>query len=163
MTDIIGISKSEFARREGVDESLVRKKIRSGHLKTLLTGKLDPALVGSPWRRGNEPDQSVARTTEGIPARWESEAHRAHYEALLIKLKYERAVDQVVLVEDAATEISEQFGRVRRRMGLVTAKCAKRAAKANTAVEAKAAIEEEMHTLLNELSAEGYALAAEVA
>jgi hypothetical protein len=48
-----GIAIREFARRDHCDEGLVRRAIRKGHLTTLPDGKLDPALVGSPWRLTN--------------------------------------------------------------------------------------------------------------
>ncbi|WP_086062237.1 hypothetical protein [Muricoccus roseus] len=48
-----GISKREFARREGCDDKLVRKAIEAGKLKPFGDGSLDPALVGTGWRHGN--------------------------------------------------------------------------------------------------------------
>lgn len=50
---IEGISVREFARRDGCDDKLVRNAINRGKLPTLDGGKLDPALVGTGWRRQN--------------------------------------------------------------------------------------------------------------
>ncbi|MFH5923833.1 hypothetical protein [Roseomonas xinghualingensis] len=48
-----GLSLREFARREGCDDALVRRAVKQGKLQLSLDGTLDPALVGSGWRRGN--------------------------------------------------------------------------------------------------------------
>lgn len=48
-----GISIREFARREGCNDKLVRRAINGGYLKALPDGTLDPALVGSGWRKAN--------------------------------------------------------------------------------------------------------------
>ena len=50
---IIGVSIREFSRRDNCDEKLVRRAIKSGRLVALPDGKLDPALVGTGWRRTN--------------------------------------------------------------------------------------------------------------
>ena len=48
-----GISIREFARREGCDDKLVRRAIGRSALRTLSDGTLDPALIGSGWRKTN--------------------------------------------------------------------------------------------------------------
>ncbi|HET6606733.1 MAG TPA: hypothetical protein VFG62_08700 [Rhodopila sp.] len=57
----VGISIREFAKRDGCSEKLVRRAIEQQRLSPLPDGKLDPALVGSAWRRTNrhpeQPDQ----------------------------------------------------------------------------------------------------------
>ncbi|RAI42636.1 hypothetical protein [Rhodoplanes roseus] len=50
-----GISIREFARREGVSDTLVRKALRKGTLAAGADGKLDARLVGSDWRAANRP------------------------------------------------------------------------------------------------------------
>jgi hypothetical protein len=47
------ISVREFARREGCDEKLVRRAINEGRLPRGDDKKLDAALVGAGWRKGN--------------------------------------------------------------------------------------------------------------
>lgn len=49
-----GISLREFARRDGCSDTLVRKAIKGGYLRPFGDGSLDPALVGTGWRRGNK-------------------------------------------------------------------------------------------------------------
>lgn len=58
------LSIREFARRDGCDESRVRRGIRSGHLKPLADGNLDAALVGTGWREGNRRRASRADTAD---------------------------------------------------------------------------------------------------
>ena len=48
-----GVSIREFARREGVSDTLVRKALKLNRLAAFGDGSLDPALVGSNWREGN--------------------------------------------------------------------------------------------------------------
>jgi hypothetical protein len=55
-----GIAIREFARRDGCDDKLVRRAIKSGHLSTRPDGELDPALVGSPWRLTNRRNAGIA-------------------------------------------------------------------------------------------------------
>jgi len=50
-----GISIREFARREGCSDTLVRKALKSAHLKAFDDGTLNPALIGPGWRKGNRP------------------------------------------------------------------------------------------------------------
>jgi len=55
-----GISIREFARREDCDDKLVRRGIQQGRLVTLPDGTIDPALVGSSWRKTNRRRPPVA-------------------------------------------------------------------------------------------------------
>ncbi|WP_269501094.1 hypothetical protein [Burkholderia sp. IMCC1007] len=48
-----GISIREFARREGVSDTLVRKALKLNRLKAFDDKSLDAALVGTAWREGN--------------------------------------------------------------------------------------------------------------
>lgn len=48
-----GISIREFARREGVSDTLVRKALKLNRLKAFDDKSIDSALVGSAWREGN--------------------------------------------------------------------------------------------------------------
>ena len=63
-----GISRREFAKRDGCSESLVRRGIKQGRLSAFPDGSIDPALAGTPWRRSaHTPAHSAADT-----------AHTAH-------------------------------------------------------------------------------------
>ena len=44
------ISIREFARREGVSDTLVHQALKSGRLTRAGDGRMDDALVGTPWR-----------------------------------------------------------------------------------------------------------------
>ncbi|WP_321810083.1 hypothetical protein [Burkholderia sp. BCC1985] len=48
-----GISIREFARREGVSDTLVRKALKLNRLKAFDDKSIDSALVGTAWREGN--------------------------------------------------------------------------------------------------------------
>jgi len=48
-----GISIREFARRESVSDTLVRKALKLNRLAAFEDGSLNPLLVGSNWREGN--------------------------------------------------------------------------------------------------------------
>ena len=48
-----GISIREFARRENVSDTLVRKALKLNRLAAFEDGSLNPLLVGSNWREGN--------------------------------------------------------------------------------------------------------------
>jgi hypothetical protein len=48
-----GISIREFARRDGCDDKLVRRAIERGNIALQPDGSIDPALVGTGWRRNN--------------------------------------------------------------------------------------------------------------
>lgn len=47
------VSVREFARLDGCDDKLVRRAIKAGKLPISAEGKLDPALVGTGWRKQN--------------------------------------------------------------------------------------------------------------
>lgn len=56
-----GISIREFARREGVSDTLVRRAIKQGRLKVSADKMLDPNQIGSAWREGNAKGANTAR------------------------------------------------------------------------------------------------------
>jgi hypothetical protein len=47
------ISIREFARREGINDKVIRRAINGGYLKPLPNGMLSAALVGTGWRKAN--------------------------------------------------------------------------------------------------------------
>lgn len=85
-----GISIREFARRDGCNDKLVRRKIASGHLATLPDGKLDPALVGTAWREGNvrggaaSADVRMSADTEPTPSAAEKDETAAQVAKRLV-------------------------------------------------------------------------------
>lgn len=65
-----GISIREFARRDNCSDRLVRKAIDAGYLRKLPDGKLDPAAVGTAWRKGNwGADQGADSGADPAPVR----------------------------------------------------------------------------------------------
>lgn len=63
-----GISLREFARLDGCSEALVRKGIKQGKLSKLANGRINPALVGTPWREGNIGGKPAPAAKVGAPA-----------------------------------------------------------------------------------------------
>jgi hypothetical protein len=59
---------SEFARRDGCDEKLVRRAIERGVLVRGPDNKLDAALVGTPWRRSRIDGKKPRRPGEAPAA-----------------------------------------------------------------------------------------------
>lgn len=55
-----GIGIREFARRDECDDKLVRRAIQSGRLVAFSDGTLNPALVGSGWRKTNRQNTTIA-------------------------------------------------------------------------------------------------------
>ena len=88
----LGISRREFAKRDGCDERLVRNAIESGHLPTLEDGTLDPALVGTGWRKTNR-----KKGAAGADVRTQSARARPDETP-------EDAARRIVMEEDAASE-----------------------------------------------------------
>ena len=72
---IVGLSIREFASKDGCDESLVRRAIKNGRLTALSNGKLDPALLGTGWRRSSRhpaaKPESAADSADTRPVRTE--------------------------------------------------------------------------------------------
>ncbi|WP_260927389.1 hypothetical protein [Novosphingobium sp. 9] len=60
------ISIREFARRDGCDDKLVRRAVKSGKLRVSEDGRIDSALVGSDWRKTN---RRAARSADTGPAK----------------------------------------------------------------------------------------------
>ncbi|PLZ02567.1 hypothetical protein CY652_10685 [Burkholderia sp. WAC0059] len=48
-----GISIREFARRECVSDTPVRRALKQARVKAFDDGTLDPSLIGTAWREGN--------------------------------------------------------------------------------------------------------------
>lgn len=182
MTVVEAISIREFARRDGCDEKIVRRKLLSGHLVALPDGGLDPALVGTGWRErrvlkkrnaGNadraETTASAAdirpgETSEEAAARLvyvdgrvfgtEADAKR-HKESFLAhqrQLDYDRDVGSVVAIKDVLSAVAAEYALVRNRLLNIATRIAPRAAMVRTAEEVRVLIDTEVALALNELS-----------
>ena len=64
---IVGISIREFAKRDGCNDKLVRRAIEEGRLTALPDGKMDPALVGSGWRKSNRREEPRPKAPTATP------------------------------------------------------------------------------------------------
>jgi hypothetical protein len=56
----MGVSQRSYAKHKGVSESAVRKAIKSGRLKPLPDGTIDPALADLQWARNTNPRMAIS-------------------------------------------------------------------------------------------------------
>lgn len=117
-----GISKREFARRDGCDEKLVRRGVTLGKLMEFSDGSIDPALVGTPWRERPERADKGAdntppvRTDDGLVSYAEAQTRKENYLAKLRQLEYEIKAGQYVEAAAVAKWVSENFVKYKRAM-----------------------------------------------
>ncbi len=159
-----GISIREFGRREKCSDTLVRKALKSGHLKAFADGTLDPALVGTGWRKGNRggangganssrglhnanpvglladetPAQAAERIVFASGANMdlaEAERVKENYLALLRQLEYDQKSGAVVPVVDVAKAVADNYAKVRTRLLAIPAEQAPRLHRCKTPVE----------------------------
>jgi hypothetical protein len=81
-----GIAIREFARREGVSDTLVHQAIKNGRLKAFPDRSIDPALLGTPWRRGNATAATGVQNPN--PDNLSGKGGLAYSEALRVKENY---------------------------------------------------------------------------
>ena len=62
-----GISRRQFAKRDGCSATLVRRALERGHLIAYDDGSINPGLVGTPWRDGNRSDEPSAPPSPAAP------------------------------------------------------------------------------------------------
>jgi len=60
------VSVRQFAKLEGCSHTLVQKAVKDGRLRVSAGGKLDPALAGTGWRRGNVIRGNVATSVASV-------------------------------------------------------------------------------------------------
>lgn len=60
MTDTIFIR--EFARREGVSDTLAHQALKQGRLSKTQDGRMVAALIGTPWRAGAQSANAAAKS-----------------------------------------------------------------------------------------------------
>lgn len=179
-----GISIREFARREGCSDTLVRKGLKSGHLKALADGTLDAALVGTGWRKGNRegangganssrgsqganpvavmagetPAQAAERIVTAGGADMdlaEAERVKENYLALLRQLEYDQKSGAVVPVADVAKAVGEEYAKVRTRLLAIPAEQAPRLHRCKTPVEVQDTLRAIITEALEELTSDG--------
>ena len=163
MHEMIGYR--EFARRESVDEKLVRVAIRNGRLKATAGKKIDAALVGTPWRFANAAGLSataarvqknradgvrtalrdgetieaaaerVVATSRAIPEYSVSLAKKMYFEAALKELTCDVESGLVVPVAEVTQIVGEQLATVRTKLLAIPSEHAPRIARCKTAAE----------------------------
>lgn len=62
-----GVSIREFARQEGLSDTLVRRALKQGRLKACADESIDPALVGTAWCARNAKALVDANTSANTP------------------------------------------------------------------------------------------------
>jgi len=154
-----GISIREFSRREGCSDTLVRKALKSGHLRAFDDGTLDPALVGTGWRKGNreaaanganssqqcEPNETPAQAAERIIStsgatmtQAEAERVKENYLALLRQLEYDTKAGAVVEVSRVAKLFGDACAKVRTKLLAIPAEQAPALHRCATVAEVQA-------------------------
>lgn len=106
-----GIAIREFARREGVSDTLVHQAIKAGRLKPFPDRSLDPALVGTAWRQGNLSGKGDGEQPRGPKGLDYAEALRLkeNYLALLRRLEYEEKSGSLIELSIAEAVIFDCF------------------------------------------------------
>lgn len=169
----LGISIREFARRAGCDDKVVRRKVKTEHIKPFEDGTIDPRYLDLDWRSGEHPVsatgtgadafadgeslESAAEEMVSAPggAKWskaEAERIKENYAALLRQLEFERESGLVVEIEDVIVAVASEYAVVRNRLLGIGSKVAPSAAVLKSAEEIKAIIDEEVIAALNELA-----------
>lgn len=106
------ISIREFARREGVPDTLVHFALKEGRLSKLPSGKMDAALVGSSWRASARPVSPDANPVPPTGEAWgvtygEALRLKENWLALLRRLDYEQRSGALVEIAVAQRVVSE--------------------------------------------------------
>jgi hypothetical protein len=131
------VSRREFARLEGCDEKQVRRGIASGKLVADAQGNLDPAQVGSGWRKpradtkdrpaaagadtGADTTKDVRDAVAGVPVVASAEAsrlknavaHKEDYAGRLKELEYRQKSGELVEIVIARQVLFEEFRAAR--------------------------------------------------
>jgi hypothetical protein len=127
------VGRREFARLEGCDEKQVRRGIASGKLIADAQGNLDPAQVGSGWRkpRVDTKDRPAGPTADkpkdvrdaiaGVPVVMSAEAsrlknavaHKEDFAGRLKELEYRQRSGELVEIVIARQVLFEEFRAAR--------------------------------------------------
>lgn len=170
MADLVSIR--EFARRDGCSHTLVQNAIREGYL-TLQSGRLDAALVKSPWRpsnrhggRGTTGNDAVASFGETPTAAAErivggavallsiadAEQVKENYLARLRQLEYDQKAGAVVPVAEVAKVLGARCAAVRTMLLSIPAEAAPEIHRCKTVAETQAVLMRRVVAALEHLS-----------
>ncbi|MDP3257825.1 hypothetical protein [Bosea sp. (in: a-proteobacteria)] len=98
-------------------------------------------------------DTVPAAGVDDLPSKLESERIRLNFEALLLKLRFERESAQVAEIEDVAATVLAELASVRERLATIGPKVAPRLARMSSAELIKSAIDAEVVAALEDLTA----------
>jgi len=172
------LTPTEFARRDGCSEKLVRRKVKSGHLPTLENGRISEEYLGTAWRASAGPDappvssvrlhglgvrkddespedaaeRIVFREGRVFDTEAEAKRHKESYLALLRELEYDRESGLVIEIAESVKQIGIEYAAVRSRLLAIPNKVAPRAALLSSPDEVRALIEVEIVEALKELT-----------
>lgn len=162
------IAIREFARREGCSHTAVQNAIRDGYLTALPNGKLDPALVGTGWRKQprkppSDEDATVDAAATEAAARMlarigaphsaaEAERIKENYLAFLRQLEYDQKSAAVVYRVDAAAAAGAKFAKVRTKLMAIPAEWAARIHRCKSPAEVQDVLMTAVVHALEELS-----------
>lgn len=174
-----GITKSEFARRDGCSPVLVGKAVRRGHLPLLPDGKIDAALVGTGWRQGNRhtdarpppSPEEVARSRGvdmgtiqaaqklmeegGVLSIPDAERMKENYLARLRQLEYEQKAGALVPADMVTKLVGAEYAKVRTRLMAIPSERSPALHRCATILELQDALMGAIVEALQELSADG--------
>ncbi len=175
----LGISAREFARRSDCDEKQVRRAVASGKLRLQADGSLDPALVGTGWRRPTKATRRSADKVKNIAdkfadtlasespavvaARIVTEATallplneaiqmKENYNALLKQLEYDKESGLVVMADAVLKEVGEEYAKVRTRLLAIPSEQAPRIHRLKTVAEVQSVLQDIITEALEELT-----------
>jgi len=175
-----GVSIREFAKLAGCDPKVVTRKLQSGHLPRLPSGKLDPRHADMDWRAGviplpaevstpvhtvdtvdsETPEEAASRIiiAEGRAPHSKAEAERIkeNYLALLRQLEYDRAAGSVAEIDDVVEAVVGEYATVRNKLLGIGSRVAHRISVMKSPEEVKALIDREVAQVLEELSLDGH-------
>jgi hypothetical protein len=151
-----GISQREFARREKCTPKLVRNRLERGYLKANADGTIDPALVGTGWRKANadriERAKAIVAKAPVTPPKAESEARKEHYLAELKKIELDQAKAKLLPADEVKRAVAAAFGRVRAKLLAIPSKAAPVLARKMEPAQAFAIVQEHIYEALTELA-----------
>lgn len=107
-----GISIREFARRENVSDTLVRKALKLNRLAAFEDGSLNPLLVGSNWREGNAKSANPANPNANPVVRTSGKGSRS---ANPLPIDGETLEEEAARLLESGGEASHDYSEALRR------------------------------------------------
>lgn len=177
-----GISIREFARRDGCSDTLVRRALKTGHLRAAEDGSLDPGLVGTGWRDANRRAANTAKGSRGPPVGIldgetpaeaaerivtaaaltdglleiaDAERLKENYLGRLKQLEYDTKAAAVATVGETLAAVAVEYAKVRTRLLAIPSELAPRVHHLKTLPEIQAVLTAAIVEALEELTRDG--------